>query len=213
LSWAHLLEEWLDQNGLELLNPPNALTWIRSQPTNTPSLINLVLANKAAHFLNQLSSISVSINDSIGSDHMALMLTFYPIDSLAVIPPPIPKGYNMDPKCRDNWMKEFYWLMLEELSCESIGLTPLDLESMIHNHLKFLDDAIEEACCRTLKPCHAPQPEGANWWNDTCSQAHTQAHMVPAGPECDKASRNLRHAIITAKYDWAYQHLHKAIDM
>lgn len=45
-SWAHAFHEWMDENGLETLNPVNEHTWF--QHGSRPSIIDLALANESA---------------------------------------------------------------------------------------------------------------------------------------------------------------------
>jgi hypothetical protein len=111
LSWGGDLEEWADHNGLKVLNPHRVVTWVGSKESDHPSILNLAFANEAAHFTNQLSSMKVSLSDSLGSDHATLSFQVYPLDHLTLQPPPAPTGYKPDPERRDAWMKEFARLM------------------------------------------------------------------------------------------------------
>jgi hypothetical protein len=64
LSWGGDLEEWADHNSLKVLNP--VVTWVGSKESNHPSVLDLAFANEAACFTNQLSSMKVSLSDSLG---------------------------------------------------------------------------------------------------------------------------------------------------
>jgi len=44
--------------------------------------------------------------------------------------------------------------------------------------VKEFDNAIKEACRKTLKPKHTPDPRGAAWWNKQCIK-HTSLPTMP----------------------------------
>jgi hypothetical protein len=94
--WARRMEEWIDDHGLLLLNPLHQPTWFGSRETDHHSVLDLAFANDSALLSNQLGDVHVCFPDSIASDHAALLLTIIPIDSIAIIPPPAPKGYKAD---------------------------------------------------------------------------------------------------------------------
>ena len=70
-SWAPSFHNWMDTNGLETLNPVNEHTWF--QTGSRPSIIDLALANESAHYLTNLSALTVSWDHAI-SDHAALLV-------------------------------------------------------------------------------------------------------------------------------------------
>lgn len=92
-TWNNTFEDWMDNTGLTLLNPPGVATWVSARDDTRPSILDLALANEAAAYSNQLSKLDVSMADSLRSDHAMLTLHVYPLDSLALIPLPQPKGY------------------------------------------------------------------------------------------------------------------------
>jgi hypothetical protein len=106
-SWVHHLKEWMDDNGLELLNPAGEPMWHDGKPNTRPSVIDLTLANEAAMWIGQLSDLSISIGDSLGSDYAMLLLTFYFLSSIAMLPPPQPTGYKADKENRAEWIRAF----------------------------------------------------------------------------------------------------------
>ena len=75
-AWAPAFHEWMDANGLEILNPVNQATWER--PGSKPSIIDLALANENARYFANLSALAVSWDQSEGSNHAALLINFYP---------------------------------------------------------------------------------------------------------------------------------------
>jgi hypothetical protein len=88
-SWATAFTDWMDAHGFQCQNPPGVLTWVRSREGDHPSILDLVLANDIAHYSAQLGDIMVSLADSLGLDHVALIFEIYPLDSIAIIPPPL----------------------------------------------------------------------------------------------------------------------------
>jgi hypothetical protein len=110
-SWASQLTDWIDDNGLECLNPLHAPTWAGTREGDRPLVTDLVLTNDCARFLGQLSEVDVSFKALLSSDHIAVSITVYPLTSLAIIPPPRPAGYYAEDKARDAWMKEFVMLL------------------------------------------------------------------------------------------------------
>jgi hypothetical protein len=215
--WARRMEEWIDEYGFSILNPPHEPTWYGSRDGDRPSVIDLALANNCAFMSNQLGDVTVSLADSLGSDHAALLLTLIPTDSIEMIPLPAPKGYHADPERRENWIGEYARLLAKSPLSLSICRAPSDHGSttahgiMVQEYVNTLDDIIEQVSRATLEPKRAPNPNGANWWNDSCSAAHTAARTT-TGAECRKASKHLRLTVVAAKCDWAHECLHEAVD-
>ncbi len=91
--WASAFMDWMDNNGLHCLNKPGAPTWFGSREEDTPSILDLTLTNEAMIFSGQLSALTISHSAALGSDHVAILLEYYPITSIALLPPPTPKVY------------------------------------------------------------------------------------------------------------------------
>ena len=106
-TWATDLTNWLDENGFDLRNPPDVPTWESTRPQDRPSIIDLAFANEAATLSNQIGEVTVSFADSLGSDHASLSLNFYPLHSLAILPPPAPNGFRTDDEHREAWSHAF----------------------------------------------------------------------------------------------------------
>jgi len=156
-------------------------TWVGLREGDRPSIIDLAFANKAAIFTNQLSPLDVSLGESLGSDHAALLFQIYPLTHLALQPPPAPTGYRADPEQQDSWMRAFLMAFAYNLLGASICDPPSDHGNTtvhgvtVHEYLKRVDRAIKEASHKTLEPKRVPDPRGVSWWNDACSVAHTLA--------------------------------------
>jgi hypothetical protein len=73
--WASDFHDWMDINGLEILNPVNTFTW--SQKGSRSSIIDLALANEQARYFTTLSAVTVSWKERV-SDHAALLLNYLP---------------------------------------------------------------------------------------------------------------------------------------
>jgi hypothetical protein len=183
------LEEWLNQNRLQVMNLDGVPTWARSREGDRPSIIDLALANEAMIFTNQLSPLDISLGESLGSDHAALLFQVYPLTHLALQPPPAPTGYCADPKHHDSWMRAFSMAFTYDLSEASTCDPPSDHGSMtahgvtVYEYLKQVDRAIEEASHKTLEPKRVPDLRGVSWWNNACSVAHMLAQTAATGPE------------------------------
>jgi hypothetical protein len=151
----------------------------------------------------------VSLADSLGSDHVALIFEIYPLDSITIIPPPAPSGFKVDNELKDLWVKEFVMLLPlclpytpehstapDNLSVIRRGVTA---HKSIDESLNLFNWAIDEASCCTLKPNRVPDPRGVRWWNDACSVAHTLARTTPTGQQCHIAACNLWNTVANAK--------------
>jgi hypothetical protein len=178
------MAEWIDSNGLSLRNPPHVPTWLGFTDTDTPSILDLAFANMAMEIMRQLGEIEISHKESLESDHTALILNIYPINSLAIIPLPAPKGYQADPERRDSWVKEFVMSLplclpyALEHSTAPVDPSVICRGVMAQESLNSLNTMIKEASRKTLEPKCVLDPRGVDWWNDACSVAHTLAHTA-----------------------------------
>jgi hypothetical protein len=167
-SWACDFTDWLNAQGLTCLNPRDTPTWYDPSSRNAaPTILDLAFVNEAAIFSGQIGDLQVSNGPIPLSDHASLTLTFYPITSLHLLPPPAPAGYNADPKFKDDWKKTFKHLITIHQPADH----DQDLNILINN----FDTHIQAACKATLKPRRNPHPKGARWWTDECTRLHTAA--------------------------------------
>ena len=95
----------MGDNGLTCLNPTSIPTWASGELR--PSVLDLVLANETALMSAQIGEVSISWEDSLGSDHAAVALTIHPTTSLTLVPAPAPTGYRAKNEHKDSWMREF----------------------------------------------------------------------------------------------------------
>jgi hypothetical protein len=105
--WTPQLHEWLDLQGLTCLNPSNMPTWFDLSNCAQPSTLDLAFVNEAACFSGQIGDLSISDGPELLTDHTSLTLPFYPITSIALLPPPAPKGYKVDTAHQEAWTKAF----------------------------------------------------------------------------------------------------------
>jgi len=105
--WALAFHDWMDNSGLHCLNDPATPTWFGSRDTDCPSVLDLALVNEAAIFEGQLSELTISHSESLGSNHTALLLDYYLTEGVIMTPPPAPAGYWADADHWDAWVKAF----------------------------------------------------------------------------------------------------------
>jgi hypothetical protein len=187
--------------GFQCQNPIGVPTWVGSREGDQPSVLDLVLANDIMCYSAQLGDVTVSLSDSLGSDHAALIFEIYTLNSIAIIPPPALSGFKVDDELKDSWVKEFIMLLpLCPPYAPEHSTAPNDPSVIRHGvtahksideSLNLFNRAIDEASCRTLKPNRVPDPRGIRWWNDAYSVAHTLARTAPAGRQRHLAARNL----------------------
>ena len=106
-QWADTLINWLDDNNFSLRTTPRSPTWKGTKDTDIPSVLDLAFANDAVTLSAQMSDVDISFADLLSSDHAALIFHIYPSDSIALLPPPAPKGYRLDNNQHDAWIKSF----------------------------------------------------------------------------------------------------------
>ena len=194
-SWAPAFHEWMDTNGLETLNPINQLTWKR--PGSKPSIIDLALANESARYFANLSALTVSWDQSKGSDHAALLINFYPEERQ---PPPREelRGFYIDPAKQEDWTNTF-----RSLADDRSLLTmtdPADASAQLH-------EVIMMACQRHLDKIKPGPLKGAVWWNEDCAAKLQSLRSSRAGIERKEASKVFSNTVQEAKRSWAHQQL------
>jgi hypothetical protein len=131
--------------------------WFDTSERSTPSILDLTFVNEAAVFSGQIDDLQISEGPYPLTDHAALTLTYLPITSLKLMPPPALWGYRVDPTKCEEWTATFTTSLRKTNQ-------PKDLETAIHR----LDTAIETACKESLEPRRNPHPRGVPWWNDEC---------------------------------------------
>ena len=145
-SWARRLTEWISDNNFTVLNEPGEPMWRGGPNGERQSVIDLVIANDAARYLGQISDVEISFPKSLSSNHTTLIFHIYPENSISVIPPPAPKGYQADKDCRLKWCKAFR-------SCFPLELDPRATDQAGERMIEGLTDS--PCVCMTQPVSHA----------------------------------------------------------
>ena len=190
--WAPSFEDWLESNGLNLLNEPTVPTW-RGRHDQKESTIDLVLINEAASTHLALSPLSVSFTDSLGSDHAALSFSWTPSSALPPVPRSLLPGFKLEDGLQQNWMVGF--------RCKPHPIIT-DIDSLVSAAAQLHKD-IDAVSAELFDRRHTPDPQGVNWWDSMCSTAVTIVRNTPHGPERRQASRALTATVAQAKRAWA----------
>ena len=195
--WASDLVDWFDDQGLELLNPPSTATWKSRQDGIRDSVLDLALINEAAAISGQILPLQISFETSLSSDHAALLLLWYPAESIAITPPPELSGYAVDDLLKESWVKIFGPLLAPLIS---------DIPSLTDAANRLHMD-IDLASSQVFSKRRFPDPRGVRWWNQDCVVALTTVYHSHGQPRKD-AIRTLHRTIAIAKRTWAHDFLH-----
>jgi hypothetical protein len=196
--WASDFHDWMDINGLEILNPVNTFTW--SQKGSRSSIIDLALANEQARYFTTLSAVTVSWKERV-SDHAALLLNYLPEE--ATTEPHAPRiGFITDATKKDEWSSSFRLILQEQRFYDS---TSPDIANDI------LHEAILLACKQHLTPIKKSPPKGASWWNEDCTTTLQQIEGT-IGLDRIATSKTFRKTVREAKRTWAHKRLFETTD-
>jgi len=128
----------------DLLNPTTWQGWDNQHPF----MLDLALLNDVALFNNLFSSLTVSFTDLLGSDHVALNISWIPVTAIPpTSPSPLP-GFKILDELRDSWTCQF-------------GLSPVPLITNIpslEGAAKQLHADIDKASRSLFKPHQIPDP-------------------------------------------------------
>ena len=193
-SWAPAFHEWMDNNGLETLNPVNEHTW--QKRGSRSSIIDLALANESARFIANLSALTVSWPQA-ASDHAALLINFHP-NCASPPPPPELHGVHIDQNRKEEWYNSFRSFATDHLM---LSITDPVIAA------EQLNEAILATCRAHLDKIKSGPPKGALWWNDQCTLNLHTLRSTPPGEECTRASKSFRASVRTAKHSWAHDQL------
>jgi hypothetical protein len=196
--WANAFHDWMDDNGLEILNPVHTFTW--SQKGSRSSIIDLALANEQARYFTSLSTATVSWKERV-SDHAALLLNFLPEE--ATTEPHAPRiGFITDANKKEEWSSSFRLYLqthrIHDTTSPEIAI-------------KILHEAILQTCRQHLAPIKRLPPRGASWWTQECSTALQQIEGT-VGTDRTTASKAFRKTVREAKRVWAHDQLFETTD-
>lgn len=122
-----------------------------------------MLLNTPAVVSDQFSTSSASFDESFGSDHAALSISWTPLAAIpAFRPEPLP-GFKIDDTLRDTWIKDFAKTSL------FIPIL-LDAASTAAGALALERDILDTSAALFPRRTTA-DPRGARWWNADCSAA------------------------------------------
>ena len=96
-----MLTNWMDDHSLACANPLDIPTWYSYNKDISLSVLDLILVNKACIFLGQMGEVEILWEVAMATDHAALLFSFHLIDSLTLIPPLAPTGYQAENECKD----------------------------------------------------------------------------------------------------------------
>jgi len=199
-SWATPLEEWFEDSDLTLANPAGLATRKGNPKHNErDSVLDLVLINDTAIATGRFSPITISFEDSIGSDHAALHIYWSPPLPPAMYSPQILPGFKLDDTLADTWKKEFAKLPTPSITSLPSLIAVADA----------LDADIYSVSGSLFKRRTTPDYRGLRWWNLHCEAALT-AVTSSQGTSRAPAIKALRQTIVEAKRAWSNDALAKA---
>ena len=195
-SWASSLEEWFEESDLSLVNPTGLATR-RGEANQRDSVIDLALLNDSALCTGCFSPVSICFDSSLGSDHAALSIQWFPpFTPLPYIPTILP-GFIIDDALMATWTKDF--LLLPTPDITDIG--------SLSRAADALDTDIYAVLGKMFKRRHTPDLRGLRWWNVHCEAALTTVATTPRGESCRDALKVLRRTISEAKQGWSNDYL------
>ena len=205
LSWAAPLEEWFEESDLLLANPAGVATRKGTRSNNRTerdSVLNLFLLNDCTIVTGHFSPMTISFDNSLGSDHAALSIFWSPPFEPITYSPTILPGFIIDDALKDSWIKDFSLLSMPTISSISSLSTAADT----------LDTDIYVISGKYFKRRHTPDFRGLRWWN--IHYEATLTHVATTkGKSHSTAIKDLRRTIHKAKCAWSSDFLdHTTLD-
>jgi len=203
-KWAGSLEDWFEDSDLVLASPPQVAT-CRGEATKrggvqADSVLDLLLLNGAASDSGLFSPVSVSFSDSLGLDHSAPFISWFP----PTVPRPYKRlilpGFVLQDSLHDTWTKAFPLL----------PTPPMDSVPLLTAAADRLDLDIYDTCTPLFKRRMTPDFRGVRWWNIHCEAALTMVVSAPKGSHAS-ASCDLRRTIHAAKRAWSNEEFHHTL--
>ena len=133
-SWAAPLEEWFEESDLLLVNPAGTATrkgTCSKTRTERDLVLDLFLLNDSALATGHFSPMSISFDDSMGSDHATLSIFWSPPFEPVTYSPSILPGFIIDDSLQNSWIKDFSLLstpVISSLSSLSAATDSLDMD-------------------------------------------------------------------------------------
>jgi len=202
-SWACPLEEWFEDSELELMSPPQTATRLGDPKSNgnfqRDSILDLVLLNDVATCTGRFSSVSVSFSDSLGSDHVALFICWFPPSPPQPYECTILPGFSLDDTLWDSWSKAFSLLPTPPTNTVPLLMTAADQ----------FDTDIYDTCTPLFWRRMTPDFCGVRWWNAHCEAALTLVKTTNCGSRTATGCA-LRAIVCEAKRAWSNDQFHLA---
>ena len=200
-SWACPLEEWFEDSDLHLVSPPGMATRLGEKTgqgsMQHDSVLDLLLLNDAVLCTGHFSSVSISFQDSLGSDHAALYISWFPPLPPCPYKQAILPGFVLDDSLCDTWVKAFL----------SLPPSTIDLVTSLQLAALKFDSDIYDTCDPLFKRHRTPDFCGVRWWNAHCEAALSLVHSTPQGCRTN-AAKELRKAVQESKRAWSNDELH-----
>ena len=190
------MDDRFESNELSLCNPLGVPTWLGRKDQH-PSVLDLSLLNAPAIASDQFSDTSVSFEQSLGSDHAALSLSWTLLHAL----PPLPRltllGFAIEDDLKESWCKAFKVIPDPIISSPS---------SLAIAATRLLSD-ITDTCASLFEPRKTADPRSVRWWNTTCSAALTAVQYASPN-ERQMASCAFSAILETEQRKWVDDYLH-----
>ena len=197
--WAQSVDHWVVDNDYQVVSETDNPTWRSHSNPHHFSIIDVMLLNTPAVISDQFSTLSTSFDDSFGSDHAALSISWTPLAAIPTFKPePLP-GFKIDNTLRDTWVKDFVKASL---------FTPilLDTTSTAAGALSLERDILDTSAALFPRRTTA-DPRGARWWNADCSAAVSIYRSTCALGNRRRTITGLRLQLVKAKRDWSQSFL------
>ena len=194
-SWAHDLEDWAALNLLDLLNTPGVPTRFGEggpDRRQRDSTIDLAWTNAAAAQADLFHDFIVDRDIALGSDHAALLVTFFVPDDVQTAGPPPLLGFKIDLEQHEEWLHHFPTRALPQL------LTPENIDTEADTLYVDIGVASEMAFDKR-RPF---SPRAVPWWNQECGTLAADLRSANDQNRRD-IRRSLKKATTKAKRDWA----------
>ena len=159
-----------------------------------------MLLNNAASVTDQFSPLTIDFEASLDSDHTGMMLSWFPLEALALNPPAHLAGYAIDDTYRDAWIAAFRRLPFvpNPDSVESLE----EAASQLHADINLVSSSL-------FSPRKVPLPNGVRWWSDECSAALALMRGTH-GSEQRTRLKAFRLTVANARRAWADEYLDQA---
>ena len=160
--------------------------------TERDSVLDLFLLNNCTLATGHFSPMTISFDDSLGSDHATLSIFWSPPYEPTTYSPTILPGFIINDALKDSWIKDFSLLSTPTISSISSLSAAADA----------LDMDIYMVSGKYFKRRHMPDFRGLRWWNVHC-EATLTCVAATVGKSRSTAIKDLCRTICKAKHAWS----------